>query len=235
MKHRGTKLAVLSSAIAGLAVGGILTYAIPAFASSSPPSTNTSTTSTRQHPASQWLRSMLQRNADEVASDLHLTKPQLVHDLQSGQSLDDIAQKENVSTSQLQSELQTLLQNDLQARVSSGHMTAAREAHLLANLEQRLPQWMANRHVMHAPTRYVASMDVLNFVASQLHITRQQLVSQLKGGASIHQIAAQHGVSATTLQGAVEQKLDAQVNAKVETWFNKTDWFARSTSPDATH
>ncbi len=228
------KIAMLSSGVAILVVGGILMAAVPAFASSngfSSPTPASSTTSTKkEHPHPHWLQAILQKNVVQVAKDLNITKQELVKDLTSGKSLDDIATSSKITQSQLESGLQTIIQNDLQARVAAQHMTSSREAKLQKNLDNQLSKFMANKHIMRKPNKFTANINVLNFVATELHLTRSQLISQLKSGKSINQIATAQGVSPSKLQGDITQKLDTQVNSKVGKLLNKTGWFQHKVS-----
>ncbi len=233
------KLAAISSGVAGLMVGGVLMASMPAFAGTSTGTTNPAKSSStswtnhgKYHP--NWSQRLLHENADQIASDLHITKAQLVQDLVSGKSLDDVAATSNVSQAALQNDLQTMVQSDLQRMVTHGHMTTTREAKLMKRLDAQLPKVMANTHLIHKPMRFNAAMNVLNYVATQLHMTRAELVSQLRGGKSIAQIATAQGVSASTLQTAVTQKLDTQVNSKVQKMFNKTNWFQKTSSASTT-
>lgn len=233
------KLAILSSAAVGFLAGGILMVASPALANtngstsvgttatgamSAPSAASTAKSATKAgHP--KWLQMILRKNADKIASDLNITKQQLFKDLSSGKSLDDIAISSGVSQSQLESELQSLATSELDARVAAGHMTSAHEAKIKENLNTQLPKFMANQHLMHKPNTFGAKVDVLNFAATELHLTRQELVSKLKSGLSINQIATAQGVSTDKLQTDLTQKLDSQVNSRVEKLLNRTGWF----------
>ena len=236
MKSGKVKLAIISSAATGFMVGGILMATTPAFASSNVSLSNasTSTSSTisanNAHYHPQWLRIIFRKNMDQVASDLHITKHQLVQDLSSGKSLDDVAASSNITQTQLQSDFQTMIQNELQARVDAHHMISTREAKLQENLYNQLPKFMANKHVMHKPAKFEASMYVLNFVATQLHMTPAELVSQLKSGKSINEIATVQGIAPSKLQSDITQKLDAQINTQVGKLLGKTNLFQKTGS-----
>ena len=237
MTMRKAKLAIVCTGVTGLVAGGILMGVIPAFASTSSPSSTQSvatpsTNHAKYHP--NWLRRVLLKNADQVASDLHIKKAQLVQDLSSGKSLDDVAMSSDVQQSSLQNDIQTMIQSDLQGLVTNGHMTATREAKLVKNLDARLPKFMENKHLIQKPMKFKATMNVLHYVATQLHMTRTELVTQLKSGKSITQIATAQGVSPSTLQSTVTQKLDTQVNTKVQNLFNKTNWFQNNGSVSIT-
>lgn len=177
------------------------------------------------------MQMVLHKNGDQIATDLHMTKQELMSQLSSGTSLDDLASSAKVPSSQLQGEIRAMIQNELQARVSANKMTQARETQLLKNVDAQLPKWMANTHLSHPARKFGASLHVLTYVASELKMTRAQLVSKLKTGESINQIAAQQGISATTLQNAITQKLDAQISTRVSKLMTKTNWFQqRSTT-----
>ena len=240
MKSKKIKLAIISSVTVGFVAGGILMTASPAFASSnislsnSPASTSSKISVNSKHYHPQWLQVILRKNVDQVATDLHMTRQQLVQDLSSRKSLNDIAASSDVTQAQLQSDLQTMIQNELQAQVTAHHMTSTREAKLQKNLDNQLPKFMANEHILHKPNKYEASMNVLNFVAARLHITRAKLISQLRSGKSITQIATALNFSPSKLQSDITQKLDAQINTKVEKLMNKASWFQHNGSVSTT-
>lgn len=233
------KLVALSSAVGGFVAGGILMASAPVFAATNGSTTNATTltsakTSMKKQNVPMLLQRILHKNADQIASDLHITKPQVFKDLSSGKSLDDVAASSNVTQSQLQSDLLALIKGDLQARVSANHMTVTRETTLLNKLDTQLPKLMANSHFLHRPQKFNASMNVLNYVASKLNLTHAQLKSKLNSGQSISQIATAQGVSPATLQSEITQKIDAKINVHVKNLLTKTKWSKSDTSaPDS--
>jgi len=224
------KIAILSSTAVGFVAGGVLMGTIPAFAASNGLTLNSkkSETTTAQHKGHeqpQWLKIVLHKDANQVATGLHITKQQLFADLSAGKSLDDLASLSNVSQSQLEGNLQTMIQSDLQARVSANHMKLTREAKLLKRLDAQLPKFMANKHIIQKPRKFEAGMHMLNFVAAKLQMTRVELIGKLKTGESISQIATSQGVSPSTLQSDITQNLDSQINTRAGKLLTKSNWF----------
>lgn len=231
------KLAVISSALAGFAAGGVLMAAMPAFAST--PSTTAHATQAQNwngvgmHRRGPGLQ-LMQKDMAQLASELHITKAQLNTDLKAGKSLDDIAAASGVSQATLASDLKTMIQTDLQARVAAGKMTATQETKVMANMDAHLTNFMANTHLRQRPPEFGAGKHVLGVVATELKLTKQQLFAKLHSGQSINQIAVAQGVSPATLQKDLTQKLDAQLNSHIASLMAKTDWSmhqGRSTSP----
>lgn len=230
------KLAILSSAAMGLVAGGILMGTASVFASTGTTSSTTAGVSTAttasvtarpKHKVAPFslLRAVMHKNATQIATDLHISKQQLISGLSSGKSLNDLAATVQVPQSQLQTDIQGMLQNELQARVTAHHMTPTRETQLLKKLDAQLPKFMANTHLMHLAHKFEARLHVLTVLASELKMTRAQLVSKLKTGESIAQIATAQGLSPTSLQNSLTQKANGQINAQISKLMGRTDWF----------
>ncbi len=242
MAFSKVKVAILASTVVGFAAGGLVMGGVNVFASSTSNSTAAAsgqgTASSAAGPSkhnqhkgyreTQLMEFVLHKNADKIATELKLSKQQLNSDLSSGKSLDDLAAAAQLSNTQLQTDLQNLIQSELQARVTAGHMTAAAETKVLQRLNQQLPKFMANKHLMHPPRKFTAGMHVLNYVATQLKLTPAELMSKLKAGESINQVAQAQGVTPATLQTKITNKLDAQMNSRVAKFMAKTNWGERN-------
>jgi AraC-like DNA-binding protein len=164
----------------------------------------------------------------QLAAYFSMTPQQLRTELTSGKSLDQVAQEHSISPTTLQTEVQSLVHSNLQDRVSAGHMTQTRETKLEQSVDAQLPKVLANTHLIAKPMEFKAHMYFLNKVAQDLHMTRTQLVTDLKGGQSMAQVAQAQGMSASQLTSDLQQAIDQQMNKRVDTLVNKTDWFQKS-------
>ncbi|HLG78354.1 MAG TPA: hypothetical protein VFA09_01435 [Ktedonobacteraceae bacterium] len=93
------------------------------------------------------LKGYLPDMQNQVAQGLHLTPAQLKADLQAGQSLDQIAAKQHVSTSELRTIVQNAVQNALNKAVSAGSITQQQATNFMQELRSN-PQIL--NHILSA-------------------------------------------------------------------------------------
>jgi len=89
--------------------------------------------------------------ANEVAQGLHLTTDQLVAQLKSGKSLNDIATAQHISSTQLHTIVTNAIQDALNKAVSAGDLTQSQSS-MFSQFLQKHPQLLdrfLNRHVNH--------------------------------------------------------------------------------------
>lgn len=86
---------------------------------------------------------------DAAAKALNVTETTLHADLHAGKTLAEVANAKGVSTAALIASIESSVKYDLSQRVSSGKLTSAEETVLLANLSQRVTDFV--NHTMPVP------------------------------------------------------------------------------------
>ncbi len=74
---------------------------------------------------------------NQVAQGLHLTSAQLTTDLKNGQSLDQVAKAQSVSTSQLRTSVLNAIQSAANQAVKDGNLTQTQASDLMQALQQQ--------------------------------------------------------------------------------------------------
>ncbi|HVB25317.1 MAG TPA: hypothetical protein VNG51_25490 [Ktedonobacteraceae bacterium] len=97
----------------------------------------------------QFLKNYRGDIENSVASGLHLTTTQLTTQLQSGQSLSQIATAQHISSTQLQTIVTNAVQSALNKAVSNGDLTQA-QANTYAQIMKSHPQFLAHLLNAHA-------------------------------------------------------------------------------------
>ena len=87
----------------------------------------------------------------ELAKALNISTSTLHHDMQSGQSLLDIATTQGISESALEQTLTTYVDNQIQTMVSSGKLTSTQATNMEAAFAKRLPTMLSHKGL---PPRY---------------------------------------------------------------------------------
>ena len=82
-------------------------------------------------------------NSQVLSQALHLTPEQVQSQLQSGKSIEQIAQSQNVPLQQVSDAITSAQKSRLDQAVSSGRMTSDQETQAMQNLQTRLPQLLA--------------------------------------------------------------------------------------------
>jgi ribosomal protein L10 len=156
-----------------------------------------------------------------AADYLGITTAQLLSDLQSGQTLAQVASATSgKSADGLIAALVSSETQELDAAVTAGKLTQAQEQEMLANLQQRVTDLVNGTRPPGGPGfgRGHGPGDDLAAAASYLGITTAQLLSDLQSGQTLAQVAsATSGKSADGLIAALvsheTQELDAAVAA----------------------
>lgn len=97
----------------------------------------------------QFLKKYRSTIENSVASGLHLTTAQLATQLQSGQSLSQIATAQHISSTQLQTIITNAVQSALNKAVSNGDLTQT-QANTYAQMMKSHPQFLAHLLNAHA-------------------------------------------------------------------------------------
>ncbi len=160
--------------------------------------------------------------AAAIATYLGLTSDQLRADLQSGETLAQIATAQGKTVSGLEAAIVVDATTNLDAAVTAGKLTAAQEATMLADLKAHVddmvnstgpPAGMKGGPGPGGPGGGPASQAV----ATYLGITVSALQSDLKGGQTLAQVATAQGKTVAGLEAAIladaKSHLDAAVTA----------------------
>jgi hypothetical protein len=67
----------------------------------------------------------------------------------------------------------------------------------------------------------VIKVKLTRQLAKALDITPKQLISDIKSGESLQQIASSKGISMSTVESSLKRSIDTAVNQRVDTWVSK--------------
>ncbi len=153
-----------------------------------------------------------------AATYLGLTTDELRTQLDAGKSLADVANAQGKSVGGLEDALLANLKTDLDADVTAGRITNARETEILANAKTQIAAQVARKGLAGGPGGFVHGSDGLEHAAAQyLELTDAQLETQREAGKSLATIAAAQGKTVAGLKAALvtqfSSTLDAYVNA----------------------
>ncbi len=158
--------------------------------------------------------------ANDVASALHVSPATVESELNSGQSLAQIAQHAGVSRASLKAVLLQDAQTEIQKAVSAGLFTASQAERLDSHLSPLL-----NRVMMQNPAQWrqliarqggqVMMGMFFNDVGSALHISAATVQTDMKSGQSLAEIAQHSGSSASALESALVQDARTQIQKGV--------------------
>lgn len=129
--------------------------------------------------------------------------------------INDVAKRLNVSPTQLRSALKQALIDRLNAEVKAGRLTQAQANRIEQRINQngRLPFFFAPRGRMFLTRGPVAGG--FHAAATYLGLTNAQLLSQLRSGQSLAQIAKAHGKSVSGLEQAIMTAEKTRLNRAV--------------------
>jgi len=165
---------------------------------------------------------------DAAAKYLGLSRSALVSQLRSGKSLADVAKAQGKTVDGLESEIKNSVKAQLDKAVTAKRITADQEQQILSKLdaaistvvEGKLPKF-AGGPLPGGVFRFGLGGPVaggLDAAAKYLGLSRSDLVSQLRSGKSLADIAKAHGKTAGGLESAirfaVKARLDKAVTAK---------------------
>jgi hypothetical protein len=163
---------------------------------------------------------------------LQIDRATLVADLKAGQSLAQIATAKGKTADGLVTALLAPAKLRLDAAVAAGKLTADRESTILSRLQTVL-NTVVDKSVTPAHTKHVRvdPAVILNATTSYLGLKLRDLVTQLRSGKTIAQVAVAQGKTADGLTAAVvaavKSKLDAQVSSGRITQQQETDFLAQ--------
>ncbi|MGZ4303296.1 MAG: hypothetical protein ACXVSL_00300 [Solirubrobacteraceae bacterium] len=168
-------------------------------------------------------RALLFGPAAGAAKYLGLTEAQLVKQLQSGESLADIAKAQGKTTAGLEQAITSSLKARLDKAVANKRITAAQEQQLLKGLSARINDLVNNTPRKlpgpGAPGPLGLHAGLLfgpaTAVAKYLGLTRAQLVKQLESGKSLADIAKAQGKTTSGLEQAITDAVRTRLDKAV--------------------
>jgi hypothetical protein len=145
-----------------------------------------------------------------AAQYLQLDRAVLANDLQSGQSLAQIANAQGKSVSGLEAALVGAVRVKLDAAVKAGRMSTASEQRVLARV-QRVVGRLVNAKLAARPA---AKARLLGAAAAYIGIKPKALLAEVKGK-SFAQVATAHGKTAAGLKAALLAPFEARLEKAV--------------------
>ena len=145
-----------------------------------------------------------------AAQYLQIDRTTLADDLRSGQSLAQIAGARGKSVSGLEAALVAAVRTKLDAAVSAGRLTSAREQRLLARVQEVVGK-LVNAKLAARPK---AKARLLGAAAAYIGVNPKALAAELKGK-SLAQVATAHGKTAAGLKAALLAPFQARLDKAV--------------------
>jgi uncharacterized protein (DUF433 family) len=168
-------------------------------------------------PAPANRKGVIKANATEAlalaAKTIGVSAADLVKDLAQGKSIAEVATAHNVQPSTVINALVT---------AANAKVTAALNAHKITperadKIKARIPTVVANfvnkphKHAVRAELRGLAK-DAIKLAAKTINIPPKQLVTEVKAGSTIAQVAAAHGSSGQAVITALVTGIDNKIN-----------------------
>ncbi|WAH36545.1 hypothetical protein [Alicyclobacillus dauci] len=205
--------AIIASSIVTLGAVGTVT-AFAATNGSSANGTNAGAPTATDKQTSQHHRGKLPEGTAGIAKFLGIDEQTLRADLKSGQSLSEIAQGQNKTEQDLVNFIESSAKSKLDQAVQNGKLTQAQETKRLQALDAHVTQMVEHK----GPFVKAGKGDVrklLPAVAKALGVTPQTLMSDLKSGQTISDVAQSKGVSQSTLVSQLKSDLQNRLDKLV--------------------
>ena len=152
-----------------------------------------------------------------AAAYLAVTPAALRTELRSGKSLAQVTTARGKSVDGLEAALVAAIKTRVDAARAAGKLDAARAARLLQRAPQLVERLVNATPRMRAPRVRAARGGLLKAAATYLGVTNAQLVTELRAGKSLAQVATAKSKSVDGLKqallAALKQKIDAAVAA----------------------
>jgi uncharacterized protein YidB (DUF937 family) len=202
------KKSILSIASAGIALMAITGSAFADTATTPASPTSSTQQAHRGHHKGQF-------NNQQLLSLLKIDAPTLQQDLKSEQSLADIASAQGVNEQDVINLLVQQSTDRINKAVAAGKLTQDKATQREANLSAQVKKMVEHKGkggFVHRRN----GQGQLKQVASELGIDPTQLMSQLKAGQSIADIAATQGKDEQTVINALVTQATTKINAAVQ-------------------
>jgi hypothetical protein len=147
-----------------------------------------------------------------AAEYVGLSRAELVKQARSGQTLAQIAVARGKTVEGLKAAMSAAFKARLDASVSAGKLTRAQADARLARGTRLIDRIVTGR--LAAPKR-TSKAGLLNPAARYIGVTRKALITELRAGKSLAQVATAHGKTAAGLKAALLQPFKARFDKAV--------------------
>jgi transposase-like protein len=162
-----------------------------------------------------------------AAKSIGITPAALRKDVQSGQTIAQVATAHHVDPQKVESDITNAANAAIQKALTNGKLTSAQAATLKTAIDNRVPNFV--EHTPHlknaAKIRVKARARVtgaLGVAAKTIGVSRQDLVAALRSGQSIAQVAHAHNVDPQTVIDAIVKAGSQRLGKAAENFVNKT-------------
>jgi uncharacterized protein (DUF433 family) len=192
-----------------VAVGVLAAGATAAFADNSAPSTSAP-------PAAQSARARHPKLAKSAivasAKAIGISAKDLVKELKGGKSIADVAKAHDVSTAKVVAALVAGGTNEIKTALDNGKITKERAAKLEANLPKRATAFVAKRRHLRKVVVRTERRKALAIASTTIGISSKDLVSEVKSGKTVADVATEHSVNPQKVIDAVVSAGDHQID-----------------------
>jgi hypothetical protein len=185
---------------------------ISAITSSSATSTNSIDNTRRQ------MQALMKTGMDAAAKALNMDPTDLQSQLKSGKSLKDVAAAQGVDFSKVQSAMSDAVKPQLDQAVSAGTLTSSQAADLLGKLTSGERPSRPEGAVGAQGTGGGAGAfkKTLDAAAKTLDMSASDLISELRSGKSLKDVATAKGVDFAKVQSAIKDAVQPQLDSAVK-------------------
>jgi len=154
---------------------------------------------------------------DAAAQKLGTTTQDLMTELRGGKTLTDVAKEKNVSADDLKTAIVTAVDAKIDQAVKDGNLTQAQADQAKSQLSNlSLDQLGFNRGPGNMPAvGFAMGQEALNAAAQKLGMTAQDLMTELRSGKTLADVAKEKNVSTDDLKTAIVNAIDAQIDQAV--------------------
>jgi hypothetical protein len=206
----------------GLVVGGIAGgYVISQAATSSPSaSASPAAGAPHQHGFAGGGAAAHSQDLQQVATAIGITTAQLQTEMSAGKTIAAIAKEHNVAAATVISALVADENAEIDAAVSSGHLTQAQAAQMKTQTTQRVTDFVNGTMRAHGPGGPGGPGGGLGgedgtVVAGTIGISTSQLQTELSSGKTIAAIAKEHNVAAAAVISALVASENKEIDQRV--------------------
>lgn len=160
-----------------------------------------------------WAKGIGAPSLNTIASALNMTVAELQAELQAGKSVADIAAAKEIALEKVINALVDEYKRQLDAAVAAGRLTQAQADALLANFRAVLPGHLQVRAVPGLPQKQEGML--INALAETLNLTPAELLTELRAGKSVADIASAKGVALDKVISALTDAYKQVLNARV--------------------
>ncbi len=250
LRRRGAALLALAELVIGSAVAGFfITKAVAPPVETPAASTGSSTASPSPH-AGPFHRGHFRAGiagvdlVKDAATTIGISEQQLIMDLQSGQTVAQVAQAHGKTAQAVVTTLVGDLTSAINSAESSGKITSSQASALKSHLTPMVTAFVNGTTPVHLGLPGAGGQQAaLQAAAKAIGVTPQQLAADVRGGKSIASVASSHHVQVSAVESAVisavgkkiqslktsgrisaseASQLSAQVRQRVDAWVTET-------------